>query len=66
MKGFREIGRRKAKLIEVVDVHLGRLAKRGIKGKALLKHKYGIKGLKDFFKVPTKKISGMISDLAEL
>lgn len=67
MGGFRFIGKRKAKLIQgPLNKQLLRLNKLGMDGMAYLAIKYNITKKDGFLNVTTKKISGMISDLAEL
>ena len=67
MGGYRFIGQRKRKLIQgALNSHLVRLNKKGIDGMAYLVKKYNMTKRDGFLTINTKKISGMISDLAEL
>lgn len=61
----RILGSRKIKLINIVERTFEQLAKKGIDGSVILK-KHKVFSFNDFYKVQTKKFSGMISDLKEL
>lgn len=67
MNGTRIIGSRKANLVNKgVMRKIKRLSKLGIDGGAFLKMKYGISKPEHFYKINTKNISGVISELAEM
>lgn len=67
MNGFRTLGKRKASLIKgAMAKQFERLKAKGIDPNAYLAKRYGIRDVDSFLKIPTKKISGIISDLAEM
>lgn len=62
--GFRTIGNRKAALIEgPLNKAVEALSKRGMNPMWYLEQFYGVETMDDFRKIPTKKISGIISEL---
>ena len=66
MKGFRVAGERKQGLIKIINTYLELHGKMGVNAGKYLKKKYKLKSVNSILNMPTKKLSGIISDLKEL
>ena len=64
--GFRIIGTRKGKLIDKLSEAIEEVGNRGIDLMPYLRKKYAIVDWESFKKIPTKKFSGIISDVKDI
>jgi hypothetical protein len=60
-----QIGRRKYSLLKQVQVHLIALSSKGIKAHKYIEARYG-RSLSQLYKINTKNLTGLISDLRSL